>query len=112
MKNPNIILPGNENFEFDFLLMVGDNIFWIEAKTGEYMEYVAKYSRVAKLMGLNRNSNMLVLVDTPKPDDNISARYDMSCCSVDEFPEVFRMSLVRELDRTQRAQSRRTPPQL
>ncbi|MDR1377890.1 MAG: hypothetical protein LBJ36_02405 [Synergistaceae bacterium] len=102
MKNPKIILPGNENFEFDFLLMVADKVFWIEAKTGEYMDYIAKYARVSKLLGLTRNSSLLVLVNTPKPDVNISARYGLSCCSVDEFPEVFRLALIRELGRSKR----------
>ncbi|MDR1621611.1 MAG: MarR family transcriptional regulator [Synergistaceae bacterium] len=100
MKNPKIILPGDEDFEFDFLLIVADTVFWIEAKTGEYMDYLTKYARVSKLLGLNRNSNLLVLVDTPKPDVNISARYGLSCCNVDEFAEVFRLALVRELGRS------------
>jgi hypothetical protein len=103
MKNPRIILPGGEDFEFDFLLLIGASVFWIEAKTGEYMDYIAKYSRVSKLLDLNRNSNLLVLVDAPKPDANISARYGISCCSVDEFSEVFRLSMVRELARSKHA---------
>jgi hypothetical protein len=102
MKNPRIILPGDEDFEFDFLLLVGSSVFWIEAKTGEYMDYIGKYSRVSKLLNLNRNNNLLVLVDAPKPDANISARYGISCCSVDEFPEVFRLAMVRELARSRR----------
>jgi DNA-binding Lrp family transcriptional regulator len=103
MKNPRIVLPGNEDFEFDFLLMVANSVFWIEAKTGEYMDYIAKYARVSKLLGLNRNNNLLVLVDAPKPDANISARYGLSCCNVDEFSEVFRLALVRELSRSGRS---------
>jgi hypothetical protein len=102
MKNPQILLPGDEDFEFDFLLMVADTVFWIEAKTGEYMDYIGKYSRVSQLLGLSLNTNFLVLADAPKPDSNISARYGLSCCSVDEFPEVFRLALVRELGRTRR----------
>ncbi|MDR2174786.1 MAG: MarR family transcriptional regulator [Synergistaceae bacterium] len=102
MKNPRIVLPGDEDFEFDFLMLIGSSVFWIEAKTGEYMDYLAKYSRVSKLLNLNRNSNLLVLVDAPKPDANISARYGISCCSVDEFPEVFRLAMVRELARAKR----------
>ncbi|MDR1873410.1 MAG: hypothetical protein LBQ90_00140 [Synergistaceae bacterium] len=102
MKNPRILLPEDENFEFDFLLMVGEKIFWIEAKTGEYQEFLGKYERVSKLMGLTRDNNLLVLVDAPKPDDRITSRYDLSCCSVDEFAEVFRLMLVRELGRRRR----------
>ena len=97
-----IVLPGDEDFEFDFLLLIGSSVFWIEAKTGEYMDYIAKYARVSKLLNLSRNSNLLVLVDAPKPDANISARYGISCCSVDEFPEVFRLAMVRELARSRR----------
>jgi hypothetical protein len=102
MKNPRIILPGDENFEFDFLLMIEGKVFWIEAKTGEYMDFIGKYSRVSKLLGLNRNSNLLVLADAPPPDVNVSARYGLSCCGVDEFPEVFRLGLIRELGRSGR----------
>ncbi|MDR1048377.1 MAG: MarR family transcriptional regulator [Synergistaceae bacterium] len=99
MKNPRIVLPGDEDFEFDFLLMIEKSVFWIEAKTGEYMDYIGKYARVAKLLDLSRNTNLLVLADAPKPDENISARWGISCCGVDEFPEVFRLALLRELGR-------------
>ncbi|MCR5347594.1 MAG: hypothetical protein K6E38_07440 [Fretibacterium sp.] len=97
MKNPNIILPGGENFELDFLLCVGDKIFWIEAKTGEYMTFLPKYARVSKLLGLGRTTSMLVSVESLLPDDNLTVRHDLSCCNMDEFPDVFRINLVREL---------------
>jgi hypothetical protein len=102
MKNPRIILPGDEDFEFDFLLMAGDSVFWVEAKTGEYMDYISKYSRVAKLMGLDRNNSLLVLVDSPEPESDISARFGISCCSVAEFSEVFRLAMVYSLTRSKR----------
>ncbi|MDR1732364.1 MAG: hypothetical protein LBR61_09775 [Synergistaceae bacterium] len=102
MKNPHILLPGDENFEFDFLLMVGEKVFWIEAKTGEYLEFLAKYDRVSKLMGLTRDTNLLVLAEGPEPEDKTLARYDLSCCRIDEFPEVFRLTLIRELGRKRR----------
>jgi hypothetical protein len=102
MKNPQILLPGEEHFEFDFLLMVENNVFWIEAKTGEYADYLGKYSRVTKLLGLNRNRSFLVLADAPNPKLDVSARFGMSCCGIDEFAEVFRLGLIRELSRTKR----------
>ena len=99
MKNPHIRLPGGEDFELDFLLCVGEKIFWIEAKTGEYMAFLPKYSRVSKLMGLGRGASMLVSVDPLAPEDALTARFGMSCCNLDEFPDVFRINLVRELHR-------------
>ena len=97
MKNPRIILPGEEDFELDLLLSVGERIFWIEAKTGEYLDFLPKYSRVSKVLGLNRNTSMLVSVGELAPGDNLSARYELSCCNLDEFADVFRINLVREL---------------
>ena len=97
MKNPNIILPTGENFELDFLLSVGDKIFWIEAKTGEYENYLAKYSRVSRVLGLTRSTSMLVSVEPLPAEDNLTDRYSLSCCNLDEFPDVFRINLVREL---------------
>lgn len=97
MKNPNIILPTGENFELDFLLSVGDKIFWIEAKTGEYENYLAKYSRVSRVLGLTRSTSMLVSVEPLPAEDNLTVRYSLSCCNLDEFPDVFRINLVREL---------------
>ena len=97
MKNPNIILPGGENFELDFLLCVGEKIFWIEAKTGEYENFLAKYSRVSRLLGLSRGASMLVSVESLPAEDNLTARYSLSCCNLDEFADVFRINLVREL---------------
>lgn len=97
MKNPRIVLPGGEDFELDLLLSVGERIFWIEAKTGEYMDFLPKYSRVSKVLGLNRNTSMLVSVGALAPADNLSARYELSCCNLDEFADVFRINLVREL---------------
>ncbi|NLL37906.1 MAG: hypothetical protein GX256_10365 [Fretibacterium sp.] len=99
MKNPQILMPGEEDFELDFLLNVGGQIFWIEAKTGEYLEYLPKYSRVAKILNLNRNTAMLVSVDSLEADDNLTARFDLSCCNIDEFADVFRLNLVRELQK-------------
>ena len=97
LKNPGVILPGGENFELDFLLCVGEKIFWIEAKTGEYMTFLPKYSRVSKLLGLGRTTSMVVSVESLASDDNLTARYNLSCCNLDEFPDVFRINLVREL---------------
>jgi len=40
---------------------------------------------------------MLVSVESLAPDDNLTIRHDLSCCNIDEFPDVFRINLVREL---------------
>ena len=86
-----------KNCEFDFLLCLGEKIFWIEAKTGGYENFLQRYSRIAKLLNLNRLSSMLVCAERLEEEKNLTANYNISCCSVDEFPDVFRLNLVQEL---------------
>lgn len=100
LKNPKVILPGGEDFELDFLLCVGRKIFWMEAKTGEYLNFLQKYSRVKTLLGLTRATAMLVSVEPFAQDSAISVQYGLSCCTIDEFQDVFRINLVRELQQS------------
>ena len=97
LKNARGILPNGSYCEFDFLLCLGEKIFWIEAKTGGYENFLQRYSRIAKLLNLNRLSSMLVCAERLEEEKNLTANYNISCCSVDEFPDVFRLNLVQEL---------------
>ena len=97
LKNARGMLPNGSNCEFDFLLCIGEKIFWIEAKTGGYVNFLQRYSRIAKLLNLNRLSSMLVCAEHLDEAKNLTAEYNISCCAVDEFPDVFRLNLVREL---------------
>ena len=53
IRNLNVTLPENEQFEFDMLICQRENIIWVECKTGRYSPYLTKYSRIAKMLGLD-----------------------------------------------------------
>jgi hypothetical protein len=56
-------LPNGDNFELNILAAIGPHIFWIEAKSGNYQQHVAKYSRFARLLGLDFDHAFIVLTD-------------------------------------------------
>jgi hypothetical protein len=36
--NPQVILPDGDSFELDILFMIDSDVYWFEAKTGNYIE--------------------------------------------------------------------------
>lgn len=87
MRNINVTLPENEQFEFDLLVCIREKIIWIESKTGKYAPYLQKYSRIAKLLGLSAADVLLVTAETPAVDT--VPEYGITCCNIEEFPEAF-----------------------
>lgn len=63
LTNPQIILPNGDDFELDILFSIEGEIFWFEAKTGEYQHYVEKYSKMAKLLKLDKEHAFMVLTE-------------------------------------------------
>ncbi len=88
VRNLNVTLPENEQFEFDMLICTGQNIVWVECKTGKYSPYLTKYSRIAQLLGLEAKNTILVTAETQAVD--VSAAYGITCCNLEDFPEAFR----------------------
>ncbi len=86
--NPQIILPNGDDFELDILAAMGSAIYWIEAKSGDYQQHVAKYSKFARLLGLDTDHCFMVLADVP--DDRceaLSALFSMTVCTLRSFEE-------------------------
>ncbi|GIW27350.1 MAG: hypothetical protein KatS3mg070_0713 [Meiothermus sp.] len=93
--NPQIILPNGDDFELDILAAMGSSIYWIEAKSGDYQQHVAKYSKFARLLGLDPDHSFMVLADVP--DDRceaLSALFSMTVCTLRSFEERL-LAIVR-----------------
>ena len=88
VRNLNVTLPENEQFEFDMLICQGENIIWVECKTGKYSPYLAKYSRIAKLLGFDAKNAILVTAETQAVDT--TSEYGITTCNLEDFPETFR----------------------
>ncbi|WP_448524939.1 hypothetical protein [Parathermosynechococcus lividus] len=86
--NPQITLPNGDDFELDILAAIGSSIYWIEAKSGDYQQHVAKYSKFARLLGLDFDHSFMVLTDVPDVRcDALSSLFSMTVCTLRTFEE-------------------------
>jgi len=84
--NPQIVLPNGDDFELDILAAIGSFIYWIEAKSGDYQQHVAKYSKLARLLGLDYSHSLMVLTDVSDDRcDALSSLFSMTVCNLRTF---------------------------
>ena len=86
LMNPQIILPNGDDFELDILFFLEGEIYWFEAKTGQYQNYVEKYARMSRLLNLDPDHAYMVLTDI---DTNTTAAltklFNMQVLDVESF---------------------------
>lgn len=93
VRNLHAVLPEKEQFEFDLLLCVRERIFWIESKTGKYSSFLPKYSRIARLLGLDYRNAILVSPESAEDEAELAGQYGITCCGLAELEEVIRSRL-------------------
>lgn len=94
LTNPQIILPNGDDFELDVLFYIEDEIFWFEAKTGEYQNYVDKYSRMAKLMQLDSKHAFMVLTEVNEPNCvALKKVFGMEVVNIESFSDKFQNAI-------------------
>ena len=103
LTNPQIILPNGDDFELDVLFSIDEEIFWFEAKTGDYQNYVDKYSRMAKLLQLDNKHAFMVLTEVNE-QNCIALRkiFGMEVVNIEKFSETFQNS-IRHLNEEKKA---------
>ncbi len=99
LTNPQIILPNGNDFELDILFRIENEIFWFEAKTGDYQRYVQKYAKVAKILGLNKNNAYMILTDIAENTAQaLKTLFGMNVVDVNNFKSEFRERISMLLD--------------
>jgi len=94
LQSIQVKLPNAKNFELDILFKIIDKIFWFEAKTGEYQQYIHKYSEVSKLLGIPQDRAFMVITEiTPTGADTVSTLFNMTVCNLDTFESKFKETL-------------------
>jgi hypothetical protein len=97
MINPQIILPNGDDFELDIFCRIENKFFWIEAKTGDYQQHIQKYSRISKIMGLEPEHSMMILLDINQDTANtLTNLFNMRVIPVDQFEEALK-NLIEKL---------------
>lgn len=98
LTNPQITLPNGDDFELDVLFYIEGEIFWFEAKTGEYQSYVDKYSRMAKLMNLDKDHSFMVLTEVNESNCvALKKVFGMEVVNIENFSEKFQ-SAIKHLE--------------
>ena len=86
MINPQIVLPNGDDFELDIIAAIGSHVYWIEAKSGDYQQHVAKYSKFARILGLDYDHSFMVLADAPHDRCiALSSLFSMTVCNLSNF---------------------------
>jgi hypothetical protein len=84
----------NQDFELDLAALIGNELFWFEAKTGDPSKHAKKYSKYSKLLKTGVTNGFLVLEETNKA--NALVLYDifkMTVCPINQFREIFNKRL-------------------
>ncbi len=94
IKNYQITLPNEKDFELDLVFKTGDDFFWFETKTGDYQQHIQKYSDFYKMINLSKERAFLVLSDmTQEGADILSDMYEMKVVRLENFEDEFKKSI-------------------
>ena len=88
INNLKIVFADGNDFELDTLFYCNNQLYWIEAKTGNYQNYIGKYSNLLDKIGVNKN-NMILVVSNVNSDIclTLSNIYNISVLSLEQFRE-------------------------
>lgn len=90
LANPQIVLGNGDGFELDILLQIDDKYFWIEAKTGEYQNYVDRYSKMGAMLGIPEERRYLVLAEmNPGSASQLNTLFKMQVTDIEGFSGTF-----------------------
>lgn len=95
-----LILRSEENgqIEFDVVLTINSQLYWIECKTGDYQAYIKRYTTLGKNFSIPKDHSFLVLCGT---DDetckSLKQVYKLNVCSLNTFNSEFKNALNSNL---------------
>lgn len=100
--NPQITLPNGDDFEMDMLFEAEGEIFWLEAKSGDYRRHIDKYSKMSKLLGLDPSHTFMILADSSVTDSvtrDLSNLFSMTVVRAEKFADQLFWMLTESKDR-------------
>jgi len=101
--NAQISLPNGDDFELDMLFETEGVIFWLEAKTSDYRKHIEKYSKMAKIIGIDCSHMFMVLADGTVTDNlarDLSSLFGMTVVRIEKFAEQLTKALPENRDTT------------
>lgn len=99
--NVQVTLPNGDDFELDMLFEAEGEVFWLEAKTGDYRRHIEKYSKMAKIIGLDCSHTFMILADSAVTDNltrDLSNLFGMTVVRIEKFAEQLTTVLPESRD--------------
>ncbi len=88
LYNPIIDLGNGDTFELDLLYLVRGKALWLECKTGDYQNYVQRYSDMRSRLGLNPAQSILVVTRLERTLANsLSRMHPLTFTNLYDLPE-------------------------
>ena len=98
LLNPQITLPNGDDFEMDLLIQISNSFYWIEAKSGDYQQHIAKYAKMSTRLKLDRHHAIMVLTDvTSDKSENLSNLFGMTVYALHQLEEGLTVALRKDL---------------
>ncbi|MGQ9524209.1 MAG: hypothetical protein ACUVTZ_05135 [Armatimonadota bacterium] len=96
LANPQISLPNGDDSELDMLFSIEGDVYWFEAKTGDYQQYVSRYERIASVLQLHRDRAFMVLTEvTPQTAAALSGLFNTTVVPIQDLPATVEHLLTR-----------------
>jgi hypothetical protein len=100
--NIHVETPSRQSAELDVMFKIGDEIYWIEAKTGDYQHYISKYSNIRKELQLKKHNTILVIAGITKSiAKNLSESFSLTVIPVEDLEDEIRKVMIYQ-EKTQR----------
>lgn len=109
--NTQISLPNGDDFELDMLFETRGEVFWLEAKTGDYRKHIEKYSKMSRIIGLDRSHTFMILTDGAVTDNlarDLGNLFGMTVVRIEKFAE--QLNKVLPVNRSEIVQGQELSP--
>ncbi|MCR5662959.1 MAG: hypothetical protein K6G50_12685 [bacterium] len=101
LRNVKVETLGREERELDVLLGVGNELYWIECKSGEWQSSLSKYQNIAAEHGFTSDHAFLVIAKTAAERRGTFSyeQYGIKICDIENFGRELAAALTRDLQR-------------
>lgn len=93
-NNIKIKLSNNEQFEFDILVLIEEDLYWIECKSNNSQKYLLKYNHIAQEHGFDIDKCYLVCSELTK-NPTLPDKQSLHLCSLAGFVDTFYHALEK-----------------
>lgn len=98
LLNPEIVTPEGNNFELDIVFLIDGEPLWIECKTGQYQNYIHKYSQFRKTLKVDKNRSFLVILGlSDRLASGLTKMYDLVVSNENLFIQDINKILTTKL---------------